>query len=380
MPLATSSVTRGARLAFAVAVLFSLAACSDSRDRVSIDTSPVRMNEVQYLGTHNSYHLRLRDDLFALLSNFDAELALTLDYEHVPLQEQFGAQGIRQIELDVFYDPEGGLYANHNALTLIGEDVASGIPELDEPGLKVLHVQEVDYETTCYTFKSCLMEVKQWSDANPGHLPITVLVEAKDAVIEDPGIGFVIPLPFDAAALDGIDEEIRAIFPEGRLITPDFVRGDAQSLEAVILNEGWPLLEAVRGRIMFALDNGGAIRDLYTEGHPALAGRVMFTDSAPGTPEAAFAKRNDPSDFEAIQALVAQGYIVRTRADADTVQARTGDTTRREEALESGAQLVSTDYPVPDPRFTDYQVSIPGGFIARCNPVNATTECASEDL
>lgn len=380
MPLATSSVTRGARLAFAVAVLFSLAACSDSRDRVSIDTSPVRMNEVQYLGTHNSYHLRLRDDLFALLSNFDAELALTLDYEHVPLQEQFGAQGIRQIELDVFHDPEGGLYANHNALTLIGEDVASGIPELDEPGLKVLHVQEVDYETTCYTFKSCLMEVKQWSDANPGHLPITVLVEAKDAVIEDPGIGFVIPLPFDAAALDGIDEEIRAIFPEDRLITPDFVRGDAQSLEAVILNEGWPLLEAVRGRIMFALDNGGAIRDLYTEGHPALAGRVMFTDSAPGTPEAAFAKRNDPSDFEAIQALVAQGYIVRTRADADTVQARTGDTTRREEALESGAQLVSTDYPVPDPRFTDYQVSIPGGFIARCNPVNATTECASEDL
>jgi hypothetical protein len=180
--------------------------------------------------------------------------------------------------------------------------------------------------------------------------------------------------------LDGIDEEIRAIFPEDRLITPDFVRGDAQSLEAVILNEGWPLLEAVRGRIMLALDNGGAIRDLYTEGHPALAGRVMFTDSAPGTPEAAFAKRNDPSDFEAIQALVAQGYIVRTRADADTVQARTGDTTRREEALESGAQLVSTDYPVPDPRFTDYQVSIPGGFIARCNPVNATTECASEDL
>lgn len=380
MPLATSSVTRGARLAFAVAVLFSLAACSDSRDRVSTDTSPVRMNEVQYLGTHNSYHLRLRDDLFALLANFDAELALTLDYEHVPLQEQFGAQGIRQIELDVFHDPEGGLYANHNALTLIGEDVASGIPELDEPGLKVLHVQEVDYETTCYTFNSCLMEVKQWSDANPGHLPITVLVEAKDAVIEDPGIGFVIPLPFDAPALDGIDEEIRAIFPEDRLITPDFVRGDAQSLEAVILNEGWPLLEAVRGRIMLALDNGGAIRDLYTEGHPALAGRVMFTDSAPGTPEAAFAKRNDPSDFEAIQALVAQGYIVRTRADADTVQARTGDTTRREEALESGAQLVSTDYPVPDPRFTDYQVSIPGGFIARCNPVNATTECASEDL
>jgi len=29
-----------------------------------------------------------------------------------------------------------------------------------EPGLRVLHVQEADYETTCYTFVSCLQEIK----------------------------------------------------------------------------------------------------------------------------------------------------------------------------------------------------------------------------
>ena len=131
---------------------------------------------------------------------------------------------------------------------------------------------------------------------------------------------------------------------------------------------------------MFALDNGGTIRDRYTQGHPALAGRVMFTDSPPGTPEAAFAKRNDPSDLVALQELVRLGYMVRTRADADTEQSRTGDTTRRDTALESGAHFVSTDYPVPDPRFTDYQVTIPGGYIARCNPVSATTQCSSEEL
>jgi len=381
MALPTPWLAVAARLLGAAVFLTYLAACEDGNDKLADDRlSPVRMNEVQYLGTHNSYKLRLREDLFRLLTDFDAELASSLDYSHVPLMEQFDTQGIRQIELDIFHDPEGGLYADRHALVLVGEDVASGIPELSEPGLKVLHVQEVDYETTCLTFKACLMEVRQWSDSNPGHLPITVLVEAKDAAIEDPGIGFVIPLPFDAAALDGIDAEIRAVFSEDRLITPDLVRGEAESLEAVILQEGWPLLDEVRGRIMFALDNGGAIRDRYTDGHPALAGRVMFTDSPPGSAEAAFMKRNDPGDFLALRELVSQGYMVRTRADADTEQARTGDTTRREAALTSGAHFISTDYPVPDPRFTDYSVSIPGGFIARCNPVNATTECVSENL
>ncbi len=381
MNLAIPAILRPTSLISAVMFIFGLSACSDDSDRPRADIgSTVRMNEVQYLGTHNSYHLRLRDDLFQLLSDFDAELALSLDYQHVPLMEQFSSQGIRQIELDIFHDPEGGLYADRHALALVGDDIASGLPELDEPGLKVLHVQEVDYESTCYTFKACLAEIKTWSDAHPGHLPITVLVEAKDEAIVDPGIGFVVPLPFDSAALNEIDAEIRAIFPNEQLITPDLVRGEGESLERVILQEGWPLLDDVRGRVMFALDNGGTIRDRYTEGHPALNGRVMFTDSPQGSPEAAFAKRNDPSDLVSIQELVSQGYMVRTRADADTEQARTGDTTRRDIALETGAQFISTDYPVPDPRFTDYQVSIPGGYIARCNPVNATTECASEDL
>ncbi len=89
-----------------------------------------------------------------LLLAFIPDIAPTLDYTHIPLQEQFDTQGIRQIELDIFDDPEGGLYANRPALALLGEDPASGIPELDEPGLKVLHVQEIDFETTCYTFVS----------------------------------------------------------------------------------------------------------------------------------------------------------------------------------------------------------------------------------
>ena len=131
---------------------------------------------------------------------------------------------------------------------------------------------------------------------------------------------------------------------------------------------------------MFALDNGGSVRENYIEGHPALSGRIMFTDSTPGTPEAAFIKKNDPTDYLAIQDLVGLGYMVRTRADADTEQARTGDTTRRDTALLSGAQYISTDYPVSDSRFSDYRVSIPGDNIARCNPVNRNSDCQDSEL
>lgn len=347
--------------------------CSDSSDSnpVILDDD-TRMNQVQYLGSHNSYHIRARDELFDLLLAFIPDVAPTLDYSHIPLQEQFETQGIRQIELDIFDDPEGGLYANRPALTLVGDDPASDAPEMYEPGLKVLHVQDIDFETTCYTFVSCLTEIKTWSDANPGHLPIMVLVEAKDDAIPDPvNLGFVTPLPFGEEALNRIDDEIRSVFAPEQLLVPDDVRGNFATLEAAILTDGWPRLSQARGKIMFALDNGGEKRDTYIVGHPALEGRVLFTDSPAGSPEAAFMKRNDPlSNPGEIEALVEQGYIVRTRADADTVQARTGDTTQRDAAINSGAHFISTDYPVPDPRFTDYHVSLPGDGIARCNPVN----------
>jgi hypothetical protein len=197
-------------------------------------------------------------------------------------------------------------------------------------------------------------------------------VEAKDEEIPDPlSLGFVIPLPFGLDALNRIDAEIRSVFPPEQLLVPDDVRGEEVTLELAVQTRGWPRLSQARGRIMFALDNTGSARDLYIAGHASLEGRVLFTDSPAGTPEAAFMKRNDPlSEPGEIEALVQQGYMVRTRADADTVQARTNDTTQRDAALASGAHFISTDYPVPNPAFSEYQVTLPGGRVARCNPVN----------
>jgi len=344
----------------------------------------MRLNHVQVLGTHNSYHLQPRPALLQAIASFDPLAAASMEYTHRPLDDQLGLLGIRQVELDVFADPAGGLFA-----VPIGPILVQGYPdpikpELLAPGLKVLHTQDIDFETTCLTFVSCLQTIKAWSDANPGHLPVMVLVEAQDrAVSAPPGLPpFTVPVPFGSDALGQIDAEIRSVFADDELITPDDVRGERPTLEQAVLNDGWPTLKESRGRLLFTLDNTDLKRDLYLAGHPSLEGRVLFTSSPPGSPESAFVKVNDPvANQEYISQLVEAGYIVRTRADEDTVEARYGLTARRDAALASGAQFVSTDYPEPDPDFsTGYFVEVADDTNARCNPVLSPPGCDSSAL
>lgn len=352
------------------------------RLRVRYAERCVRLNQVQALGTHNSYHVMPRPGLFELLVLFDPTLA-ALEYTHRPIPEQLGGLGIRQLELDVFADPQGGLYAVRPVLAILGQDPVADDPALFEPGLKVLHVQDIDFETTCPTLRICLEQLQGWSAAHPRHLPIAVLIEAKDEAIPDPlDLGFQVPLPIGTQEFRDLDAEILSVFPREQLLLPDDVRGRHASLEDAVLERGWPFLGAVRGRVLFLLDNGGTKAALYRDGAASLEGRVLFTNATPGEPDAAFVKVNDPlADPGRIPDLVEAGYLVRTRADADTVQARTGDTTQRDAALASGAQLVSTDYPEPDPGFaTGYEVRLPGGETARCNPVNAPPGCRDAAL
>lgn len=340
----------------------------------------IAMNEIQSLGSHNSYHIMPRQVLFDALVVFDPQF-LAWEYTHSPLDEQFSLEGVRQIELDVFHDPAGGLYQFRPILDVIGDDPIAPDPAMADPGFKVLHVQDLDFETTCTTFVSCLTAVRDWSDANPNHLPIAVLVELKDDPIPDPlNLGFVTPLPIGPAELDLVDAEIRSVFDDDHLIRPDHLRVPGLSLEQSILQEGWPTLGEARGRIIFLMDNR---RDDYVIDRPNLEDRVMFTNSNPGQTDGAFVKRNSPtgSNEAAIQTLVQDGYLVRTRADSDTNQARSGDTTQRDAALRSGAHFISSDYPSPDMIFgTGYQVTIPGGEPSGCNPINGRPGCRAETL
>jgi hypothetical protein len=250
-----------------------------------------------------------------------------------------------------------------------------------EPGFKTIHIPDIDWRSTCETFVACLEEVKAWSDANPGHLPIAILVELKDDPPILPGGTLAQPLPIGPDELDALDDEIRSVFSADRMIEPDDVRGPRRTLEDAVLLDGWPTLGEARGKVVFLMDNANK-RDFYRAGRPSLDGRPIFTNAVPGDPDAAFVKLNDArGDLALIQDVVASGYLVRTRSDGGTTEARTGDTRARDAALASGAQYVSTDYPVPDPRFgTGFFVQIPNGHPGRCNPVSAPAWCDATKL
>lgn len=132
----------------------------------------------------------------------------------------------------------------------------------------------------------------------------------------------------------------------------------------------WPPLKASRDKFVLVLDEGGK-RDAYVQGHPSLKGRVLFANAPAGTPEAAILIMNNPvQDSTAIRTLVSKNYLVRTRADADTKQARANDKTMFKAACRSGAQIVTTDYYEKSTFFkSDYTVSFEGGNYARLNPV-----------
>jgi Phosphoinositide phospholipase C, Ca2+-dependent len=345
-----------------------------------LDDNCMRLNYIQVIGTHNSYHVAPRPALLAAIATFDPSAAASLEYTHEPLNQQLERLGIRQLEFDVFVDHDGGLYAMPLGPILVG-DSDPVIEEMLAPGLKVLHLQDVDFETRCLTFVSCLEVVEAWSSGHPDHLPVMILVEAKDEVVQVPSPipPLTIPVTFGSDALDEIDEAIRSVFTDDQLITPDDVRGERATLEEAVLKDGWPTLNESRGRVMFALANTDQKHDLYIAGHPSLGGRVLFTSSLPGSPEAAFVKIDDPlANADYIMDLVTQGYIVRTRADVDTLESRLNLIERRDSALASGAQFVSTDFPEPD--FTDYVVELPGGGVARCNPVLSPPGCESGEL
>ena len=337
--------------------------------RAAVDALP--MNAIQAIGTHNSYKAAISPKEIAILKSINPKTAASLDYAKPSLTAQLDA-GARQLELDYVYDPQGGRYATPLGLKIAkdADEAPYDAAPMMAPGLKVMHVPDIDYRSVCATFVACLTEVRAWSRAHPDHLPLLIIMNLKDDNIPFPG---AVPLlPFDARAMASIDAEIRSVFPEAGLITPDKVQGRAATLREAVATKGWPRLKAARGKVMFAMDEGPAKTDLYLGPSKSLKGRVMFVNVDETSPAAGYITMNEPVEqSDRIGKAVAAGLIVRTRADADTVEARANDRARQEAAFASGAQYVSTDYMTPDTRLGPYEAKLPGGGAGRLSPAFA---------
>lgn len=336
----------------------------------------LKLNDLVVVGTHNSYKTEVPGAVLALIRTAAPDRADDLDYRHRPLSEQLDA-GVRQLEIDVYNDPEGGRFLDPAGLRAAGVALdPARRAALAGPGFKVMHVPDIDVLSSCVTLRACLGIVWRWSLAHPDHAPILLMFNAKTDAAALPG--GTAALPFDAAAFDVLDREVRAVFPPQALITPDNVQGTYPTLREAVLHGAWPTLGQARGKVLFALDEGPAKVALYRGKRQSLEGRVFFVNTDENSPAAAYLTLNDPiADAERIRKAVAAGFIVRTRADSGTLEARRNDTRPRDTALASGAQFVSTDYFWPEPRLhNDYQVRLPDGAAALCNPLRAANRCA----
>lgn len=353
----------------------ALAACGLEVPTAGCDLATLdgtlHMNDLQAVGTHNSYKQAMPPAELAAHRARDPR-ADGIDYGHRPLGEQLD-RGARTLELDVYYDPRGGYYAHPPGALRKGYTRSPWSPaatrQMQQPGFKVMHMADIDFRSSCQTFVACLMIIRDWSHKHPRHVPIMLLINAKDG---PSGPGAVTPLRFTEAAFDALDAEIRTVLSATDLVVPDDVQGNAPTLREAVRAGHWPTLGQARGKEFFVLDEDAPKVALYRGARHSLEGRVMFINTDEASPAAAYLTLNDPQTEAArIRRDVAAGYMIRTRADADTVEARRNDTRRREAAFASGAQYVSTDYLWPDPRFGDYMVRLPGGESARCNPLRA---------
>ncbi|SHH53646.1 Phosphoinositide phospholipase C, Ca2+-dependent [Chryseobacterium oranimense] len=370
----------------------------------------LKINQIQVLGTHNSYAkpvdpkvLKMAGSIMekfkgSFLNNMSPEekakfqeyhpngldFAEALNYNHPDFNEQLNA-GMRNIEIDVYYDPTGNRFnkpASYEMLKKQGiTDLAPfSTEDLDKPGFKVMHIADLDFRTHYTTFRKALQALKDWSDKNPGHIPIFIQVEAKDSGLPIfPNAAEV--LKFDQKAFDDLDQEVLSVLGRDKIIAPDDVKGKYKTLNEAVLHHNWPTVNDSKGKFVFILLPSSAgisnNESAYLAGHPNLKGRMMFVESAPGKDYSAFVLYDNAIVRQnEIQKLVKEGYLVRTRSDIETYEAKVNDRTREKAAFSSGAQVVSTDFFRKGNAYgTDYYVTVPNGETARCNPVNSPANC-----
>ena len=167
---------------------------------------PLSINQIQFVGSHNSYKQAMSPLVFRALHLLDAKAAESLEYWHEPIATQLDL-GLRKLEIDIFWDAQT-------------QDFPVG------------HAQVIDMNTHCTTLHVCLKQIIDWSQRNPRHVPIWISFNLKDQAIS----GLPEPEPFTPEALRRLDDQLLDALGE-RLIKPK----DVENLR-------WPPLEQSRGK------------------------------------------------------------------------------------------------------------------------------------
>ncbi len=209
----------------------------------------VKINEIAVIGTHNSYQSlattqkRILEKVRSVLSS--GEKGGNRNFEMDTYTEQL-EKGVRNLEIDI-------------------ETVDDGA----DVSFIVTHDPITDNASSAYDFAKGLEEIALWSDNNPKHIPVYLLIEPKKNVdsvnnMKDFSVEY-------AMELDGV---IRDVLGD-RLLTPELVKGEFDSFEQMRKADSWPSLKDAAGKIIVLLHPCDVTQE-YIDADTSVSSQAMF--------------------------------------------------------------------------------------------------------
>lgn len=301
----------------------------------------VRINDIAVIGTHNSYQRKgtlpkrglMR--LLQLISFGAVENKAVFEMDTFTQQLE---QGVRNLELDIETVDDNG-----------------------EISFIVTHKPIFDNVTSAYDFTKALEEIVLWSDNNPEHMPVYLLIEPKSDVAQVNNMK-----KFSLEYALKFDSELRRCLGD-RLLTPAEAMGDYDSLEDMRNADGWPTLEQASGRIIVLLHPCDVTQE-YVDYDVTVSSQAMFPMLRPdeaGKSYASFILDNNPASARENNKMTVdeKNLMVRTRAD----DYPDFSDERYSVADDCGSHIITTDYPPRSVRENEHTYNFGGYMIKMIN-------------
>lgn len=296
----------------------------------------VKINEIAVVGTHNSYQSLATAPKRALMKTLHVISFGKVENKAIFEMDTFTdqlEQGVRNLEIDIVTVDDGDV------------------------NFVVNHQPIIDNVSSAHDFAKALEEIAMWSDNNPNHLPIYLLIEPKGNVVSINNMkNFSVDyaLEFDKVLREKLGD---------KLLTPQQAMGEYETLEAMRNADAWPTLEQAQGKVI-VLMHPCSITQEYIDTDTSIKTQAMFPMLRPDNVDksyASFILDNSPeSALENNKTTIEEkNLMVRTRADDYPDYSDE----RYDFANNCGSQIITTDYPPRTVRNNDHTYSFNGYMI-----------------